>query len=127
MRVNLVQLAGYINYPKTGKTTSGKSTFTGSLAVYRRMGENNKKEYDYIRIKAFEDVADALATVQERQEVFITGTLRNDKYTDYQGNTKYDQYVLVNHPYKEVGTFSASDYTTTEQYYPTDEYPDMPF
>lgn len=128
MKVNLVQIAGYLNYPKLSKTTNGKSHFTGSLAVFRTKKEGQNAEYDYIRIEAFDTLADLLANVKENQEILVTGQLRHNKWKDpMTGESKYTDFVLVNHCYKEIQTYRAEPTQTAEPYYPDDTEDDYPF
>lgn len=133
MKLNQVSLAGYINYPKESKTLSGKTKFTGSMAVYRNTDQETKKAvYDYIKVIAYDDVANQL-TLVGKDEVVVFGTLRHDTYTNAEGETKFNDYVLVNGVYKNItyqDMTNAEEVPVTYDYEPVSIYTDpddLPF
>lgn len=108
--MNNVVLSGYLNYTKVSKTQTGKTKFVGNIAVYRNK-ENNNTIYDYIRFNSYDEVADRMSQYQDGDQVLISGVLRHQKYEE-NGQTKYIDFVLVNH----CGLISRKDTPVSTQY-----------
>lgn len=86
---NFVELVGFMKFPELKETKNGNVFFQGKVAVplvYTDKTTNETKSSSrYIKISAWGDLAQELATIQDGTPVKVHGTL-NER--SYDGNCK---------------------------------------
>ena len=86
---NFVELVGYLRYPDVKETRNGHLKYQAKVAipfVYRDRETGEEKEgNNYIKISAWNEVAQALSEVQEGAPVRVQGSF-NER--SYDGNCK---------------------------------------
>jgi len=83
--------------PELRTTESGISRTTFSLAVQRKTkNEDGNYEVDFIDCVTWRDTADVIFKhFRKGSQICVEGSIRKDSFTDKDGNTKYNTYVLV--------------------------------
>jgi len=87
---------------------TGTAVATGALATNRQVkkGENWETAADFHNFKLFGKKAEYLQNYSQKgSRVSIRGGLRTDKWTDQQGNNRYNHYIYV----EEVEILSSKD------------------
>lgn len=86
---NFVELVGYLRYPQVQETRNGHTKYQAKVAVpflYRDKQTGEEKEgNNYIKISAWNELAQALAEVEEGTPVRVHGVF-NER--SYDGNCK---------------------------------------
>jgi single-strand DNA-binding protein len=84
--MNQVNISGRLgNTPELKQTTGGHQVTTFSVAVYN----GKDKDSIWVPVVAFNKVAEFIATyLQKGDPVEIAGKMRENKYTDRDGNTR---------------------------------------
>lgn len=78
------------------KTESGNVRADFTIAINRIGAKENQQQADFIPCRVWNSQAENLAHYMSRGSLIaVEGTLRNDNYTDKDGNTKYSWYVLA--------------------------------
>lgn len=83
--MNLITIKGRLTKePEMQVTSTGKEFTRLSVAVNRRW---NREETDFFTVTAWgKTAAFVVAYFTKGQEILITGEMRNDRYTDKEGN-----------------------------------------
>ena len=83
--------------PELRTTESGISRTTFSLAVQRKTkNEDGNYEVDFIDCVTWRGTADVIFKhFRKGSQICVEGSIRKDSFTDKDGNTKYNTYVLV--------------------------------
>lgn len=95
---NLSHLTGRLtDRPTEGQTNSQRSFTRFNLAVSRNYkNKNGEYDVDFIPCKAYRNSADYLIKYGDRGDtVSLAGEIRQDRWTDQQGNNRSYVYVLV--------------------------------
>ena len=83
--------------PELRTTSSNVSRTTFSLAVQRKTKDTDGNyEVDFIDCQCWRGTADVIYKhFRKGSQICVEGSLRKDSFTDKDGNTKYNTYVLV--------------------------------
>lgn len=93
---NLVIIGRLTADPELRTTGTGKSVCNVSIAVDRFAVEEEQQSVDYIPIQVWGKVADNLCEYQKKgSQIAVEGSIRNDIWTDTDGNKKNKIYVLA--------------------------------
>lgn len=96
--MNRIVLSGRLTKdPEQRTTQSGISRTTFSLAVQRKLKDaDGNYEVDFIDCVTWRGTADVIFKhFRKGSSILVEGSLRKDSFTDKDGNTKYNTYVLV--------------------------------
>lgn len=132
--MNKIILMGRLTRDPELRTTSQNiSRTTFSLAVQRKTKTDGNYEVDFIDCQCWRGTADVIYKhFRKGSQICVEGSLRKDSYTDKDGNTKYNTYVLVdgfdfvgsNQP-SPTSTNTGNENMVFDEIELTDE--DMPF
>ena len=132
--MNKIILMGRLTRDPELRTTSqniSRTTFT--LAVQRKTKTDGNYEADFIDCQCWRGTADVIYKhFRKGSQICVEGSLRKDSFTDKDGNTKYNTYVLVdgfdfvgsNQP-SQTSTNTGNENLVFDEIELTDE--DMPF
>lgn len=96
--MNRVILTGRItNKPELRTNEGGTSKCQFSLAVHRPMAKEGSQDVDFISVTVWNKQAENLCRYQDKGSLIaVEGELRNDRYTDSEGNDRTFSNVLAN-------------------------------
>lgn len=88
---NKCYFEGTIWQPTLKTGTTGKSTWTARLSVYKKKGTDGKTEYTPVTIRTYGAMADRFAQeYRERDKVAVTCSYRSEKW-----NEKYYNFFVI--------------------------------
>lgn len=96
--MNIVVLVGRLtDHPELKKTSSDISVTRFSIAVDRPYKSGEDKQTDFINIVAWRQTAEFITNhFKKGQRIGIEGSLRMNKFTDKDGNSRTTYEVVVN-------------------------------
>jgi single-strand DNA-binding protein len=96
--MNIVVLVGRLtDHPELKKTSSDISVTRFSIAVDRPYKSGEDKQTDFINIVAWRQTAEFITNhFKKGQRIGIEGSLRMNKFTDKDGNSRITYEVVVN-------------------------------
>lgn len=96
--MNRIDLIGRLTRdPELRKTETGHVRADFNIAVNRIGAKEEQQQADFIPCRVWGNQAENLAHFMGKgNQIAIEGNIRNDAYTDKEGNTKYTWYVLAN-------------------------------
>lgn len=95
--MNRIDLIGRLTRdPELRKTETGHVRADFSIAINRIGAKEEQQQADFIPCRVWGNQAENLAHFQKKGNLLgIEGAIRNDAYTDKDGNQKYTWYVLA--------------------------------
>lgn len=95
--MNRIDLIGRLTRdPELRKTETGHVRADFNIAVNRIGAKEEQQQADFIPCRVWGNQAENLAHFMGKgSQIAIEGNIRNDAYTDKDGNTKYTWYVLA--------------------------------
>lgn len=96
--MNHINLIGRItSKPELRTNEGGTSKCQFSLAVHRPMAKEGNQDVDFISVTVWNKQAENLCKYQDKGSLIaVEGELRNDRYTDSEGNDRTFSNVLAN-------------------------------
>lgn len=124
--MNAVTLIGRLCNENELRYTANDNAILSNTIAVRRDAKNKDGEYesDFIQITLFGKTAEFLNNYSNKGDLIcVIGKIRNDKYTNQEGETRYSQYVRVSNvelltpKKKEIGESQAKEVQKTNQEY----------
>lgn len=106
---NTVTLTGSVFRLETGATKSGKSILRFNLSYWQGKNTDGSSDYGNIRVTAFGPLALNASTIAEKDHVIVSGRLRENKWTDKEGNKRYTTELIADEIGQAYSTFGGND------------------
>ena len=95
MLMNEIKLKGRVYRYETKQTSTGKTLCRFGLQFYTGKDKDGKSKYAFVNCKGFADYG-----LKEKQDVFVSGNLACEEWTDKEGNKRSALLILAS----SVGT-----------------------